>query len=563
MSISSKEEDKLAGRARSATATGDSVAYHNSFGALRLHHPETNQIILIPTPTDDPNDPLNWPKSYRVYIAFLVSSAIFFSNFLAAGPTVAILDTTTDFFGSADDDDLDENIAKIAYFFTTTALLQGMSNLIWMPLMAKFGRRPIYIASFTLYTAFSAWAGAATTYGSALAARIMMGAASGAAECLATLTIADLFFAHERGTIMAIYTTAMAAGVGCGIICAGLITKDLDWRYIYWVSVAIIGFCTILIIFTCPETRYDRSRAVDSPHKNAQDVEIINQSNKLEDIDSKNAHAGSVSPGHSLRGTQTKRTYWQSLAIFSGIHTQEPFTKLFLRPIVLLALPPVLWATLVMSVSIGFLVAITSNFAVAFDTTYGFQPWQAGLCFISCPVGAVFGAFFGGPFSDMIADRLTRRNGGVRHPEMRLPAMAISLITAPLSLVLYGVGIEQCWHWIVPTVGLGLLNFSIVQATNISLVYTIDGYRPVTGELAVTQHAFKSAFGFLLSFYTNPWIDQSGYAKAFAAMAGISGIIISMWIPMYLWGREIRHTSWNWPVIKLMVHWDADREVGE
>lgn len=35
------------------------------------------------------------------------------------------------------------------------------------------------------------------------------------------------------------------------------------------------------------------------------------------------------------------------------------------------------------------------------------------------------------------------------------------------------------------------VNFSIVQATNISLVYTIDSYRPVTGELAVTQHAFK------------------------------------------------------------------------
>ncbi|KAJ4252321.1 hypothetical protein NW762_010919 [Fusarium torreyae] len=559
MSTASEEEKQSAGRA--ASAEGTSVTYHNKFGALRLRHPETNHIILIPAPTDDPNDPLNWPKPYRVYIAVLVSFAIFFGNFLAAGPTVAILDTTTDFFGPAGPD-LDDNIAKIAYFFTTTALLQGLSNLTWMPLMAKFGRRPIYFISFTLYTAFSAWAGGANTYGSALAARIMMGAASGAAECLAPLTISDLFFAHERGAIMAIYTTALSAGVGCGIIVAGLITKDLDWRYIYWVSVAVIGFCTILIIFTFPETRYDRSKAANVPRKVTQNEEIINQGNKEEDIDPKDAH-DDVSLSQPPHSNQQKRTYWQSLAIFSGIHTQESFSKLFLRPIVLLALPPVLWATLVMAVSIGFLVAITSNFAVAFDTTYDFEPWQAGLCFISCPVGAGFGAFFGGRFSDMIADKLTSRNDGVRHPEMRLPAMAISLVTAPLALVLYGVGIERSWHWIVPTIGLGLLNFSIVQATNISLVYTIDGYRPVTGELAVTQHAFKSAFGFLLSFYTNPWIDESGYDKAFAAMAGISGSILLMWVPMYIWGRQIRHASWTWPIIKRVVHWAEDREVGE
>ena len=137
-----------------------------------------------------------------MYLAVLVSCAIFFSNFLAAGPTVAIVAVTTDFFGPPGPD-FNKHIAKIAYFFTTTALIQGLGNLIWMPLISKYGRRPIYVGSFILYTGVSAWAGGATTYGSALAARIAMGVASGAAECLAPLTISDLFFLHERGTIMA------------------------------------------------------------------------------------------------------------------------------------------------------------------------------------------------------------------------------------------------------------------------------------------------------------------------------------------------------------------------
>ena len=31
-----------------------------TLGNVRLRHHETNDIILVPTPSTDPNDPLNW-----------------------------------------------------------------------------------------------------------------------------------------------------------------------------------------------------------------------------------------------------------------------------------------------------------------------------------------------------------------------------------------------------------------------------------------------------------------------------------------------------------------------
>lgn len=31
-----------------------------TFGHVQLRDHETNEIILIPTPSSDPNDPLNW-----------------------------------------------------------------------------------------------------------------------------------------------------------------------------------------------------------------------------------------------------------------------------------------------------------------------------------------------------------------------------------------------------------------------------------------------------------------------------------------------------------------------
>jgi hypothetical protein len=38
----------------------DKVQKVETLGTLRLRHHETREIILIPTPSNDPNDPLNW-----------------------------------------------------------------------------------------------------------------------------------------------------------------------------------------------------------------------------------------------------------------------------------------------------------------------------------------------------------------------------------------------------------------------------------------------------------------------------------------------------------------------
>ncbi|KAK0101288.1 hypothetical protein ONS95_006465 [Cadophora gregata] len=531
--------------------TKEPIKKIQTLGSVRQRDEHTNEIILIPTPSQDPNDPLNWSKPRKYYMAILICLAMFMCNFLAAGPSVAILETALEFFPPiAGPDGISAAIAKTAYFFTTTSLLQGTGNLVWMPLVNKYGRRPIYIASYTLYFAVALWLSFTKVYGSFLAARILMGLASGAAETMAPLSIADVFFLHERGAVMAMYTSALSCGVAGGMIIAGLITIHNTWRTIYYVGAALIGTLLILVIFTFPETSYIR------------DITPTTSSSETGVSDEK---LGTTSIELAENGSRTIpkcKTYLQNLKLFSGIYTNESLLDLFLRPIALVVLPPVLWGSLVMSVTIGFLVAVSSNVAPAFDTAYGFVAWQTGLCFISAIIGSLIGIFAGGHLSDKVTDYFTKRNGGLREPEMRLPAIAISLITTPLGLILFGVGIQNKLHWICPTIGLGLLNFSIVQATNVSLVYTIDCYRPIAGEVTVTSMALKSCFGFLLSFYTNPWIEKVGYLNAYGTMAGIAAAILLFAIPIYIFGKRIRHATWHWSVVKY-VHWDDDREVGE
>lgn len=48
-----------------------------------------------------------------------------------------------------------------------------------------------------------------------------MGFGAGAAETIAPITISDVFFLHERGTVMALYTSFLSVGVAFGMIISG------------------------------------------------------------------------------------------------------------------------------------------------------------------------------------------------------------------------------------------------------------------------------------------------------------------------------------------------------
>ena len=128
------------------------------------------------------------------------------------------------------------------------------------------------------------------------------------------------------------------------------------------------------------------------------------------------------------------------------------------------------------------------------------------------------------------------------------------------------------------------MGFTITLGVNSVIVYVVDAYRPIAGEAIVAMLAFKgkcaiplfstrgltttnstfyiAAIGFLLSFYINPWIESSGYVTAFGTLAGIQAAILLMWVPLYIWGKTIRHATLKWEVMK-GVRWDDDREVGE
>ena len=55
------------------------------------------------------------------------------------------------------------------------------------------------------------------------------------------------------------YTIANQFGVSFGLVISGLVTMHHSWRVIYYIGIALLGSCLLLLLFTMPETMYVRN----------------------------------------------------------------------------------------------------------------------------------------------------------------------------------------------------------------------------------------------------------------------------------------------------------------
>lgn len=111
----------------------------------------------------------------KYYLFALTCLSIFPCNITAPGPSVSINELTIYFFGPSTKPQYLDWVGQIAYMFTGCSLLIGLRVLIRVPLAIKYGRRPVYLFAFVLLTAACIWCGVAKSYGSELAARLVLG----------------------------------------------------------------------------------------------------------------------------------------------------------------------------------------------------------------------------------------------------------------------------------------------------------------------------------------------------------------------------------------------------
>jgi MFS family permease len=367
-----------------------------------------------------------------------------------------------------------------------------------------------------------------------MGACIVNGIGAGPAETIMPEIIADIFFLHDRGKWNTLYWVVYMGSLMVGPIIAGSMTETVGWRSFWWFNTGLLGLSFIMVVFMFPETRFKRALPGTVDHEKSSSLDEKTQSATQEDVNSSDTEkdgneikhintANSILPnttGLELSETAARDPYlgrgkpgkWQ-WKIFQG--NAHPFRTIFFDlwiPWKLFAFPIVEFAAFVVSWSCSsFLTINLTQSQVLAEPPYNMKPMTVGFTNFAIMVGAFIGLFTAGPLSDWVSARSTKRNHGIREPEMRLPAMIPYVIIMFIGNIVVSIGYERKWPWeAIVIIGYTCAGIQVAALPGIVSTYAVDSYKPVAGSLFVAITVNKNVWGYGFSEFITPWTMQAG-----------------------------------------------------
>lgn len=122
------------------------------------------------------------------------------------------------------------------------------------PLSEFYGRRPIYLVSWTAYLIFLIPQAVAKNVATILVFRFFDGFTGSAFLAVSGGTVGDLFARHELQAPMALFSVSPFVGPSLGPLLGGLINYNVDWRWTYYVLLIWSGIVWVAVVLLVPET---------------------------------------------------------------------------------------------------------------------------------------------------------------------------------------------------------------------------------------------------------------------------------------------------------------------
>lgn len=225
-------------------------------GHTELKRAPDGKTILLPQPSDDPNDPLNWSWFRKHLILIIISMTAFLPDYGSATGAVTLLPQAEIWNMTPDH----VNHSQVGNVF-----MLGAGGVVVVALSAYFGRLPVLFYFLVLATATAIWCAAAQTFESFMAARILNGFFSTVSQGGGLMFIYDMFFFSERARKINIWSAFIILSPYFGPLFAAFMIATQPWQVPFWVYVAETGLCLVLVILFVDETYYDRRLASQPP----------------------------------------------------------------------------------------------------------------------------------------------------------------------------------------------------------------------------------------------------------------------------------------------------------
>uniref|UniRef100_A0A060T1K0 ARAD1C17094p n=1 Tax=Blastobotrys adeninivorans TaxID=409370 RepID=A0A060T1K0_BLAAD len=486
-------------------------------------------IVLVPKPSSNPDDPLNWTRARK-----LVNVALIFFYTFATGvggtSVYSVLEPISQDTGLT----LGQLNSGTGYLF----LLAGWSNLLWQPLALTFGRRPVYLLSILGCAGMSEWAAHISSYPQWAACRCLYGFWTAPVEVLPELCIAEVFFAHERGAFVGLYMLVLACSNFIAPLIAGFINNTYGWRWVqHWAALLLLlNFLLALLFYE--DSMFNRG----TPETQSQGHEYVDES------DSQVILLTQWQQERPLRGRP--KPFWKRMALFRRKNpkvTLRTFVLMALRPVYMFfALPLIAWCGTFYGWALAWYnVYNATASSILSEPPYNFSSAIVGTTYVAPLIGALVGGIYAGPISDWVVLQIARRNGGVREPEHRLIGLAAYCVIMPAGIFLWGIGAAHHIAWIGLLFGAAMVGACNVIGGAYSIAYSVDCYKDISGESLVSVILARNTISFAFNYAITPWIDHSGLQNTFIVVGVLALVTGLSTVAVIYKGRRLRLASKN------------------
>ncbi|KAK6387666.1 hypothetical protein LTS17_000935 [Exophiala oligosperma] len=472
-----------------------------------------SHVVLVPQPSDDPNDPLNWPLWMRDCLLVIMMWCV-----IVTVPLIT---------------DLKINFTQFSYLAGYCLLITGAIGPFMAAGTRKYGKRPGLLFSMICAFAGSIWAAAATSYSSMLGARMVQGLSMAYFESVVYAFIGDLYFVHERGTRTAIFVIMYQSLSNIPALVAGKLSQNLGWRWVFWLLTIFVGIGMLLAIFFGWEVSYNRHSIETSEITTEEDLQ------RAEEF---KAGAASVEMEENSGPAQPpRRSFVAKLSPVSGVYSKDSLLKLVVTPFLTLLNPAVIWALITLAFPVLWLVGLSLVIAQIFAAPpYFLTPTELGYMWAGPIVVGLITSAVAGPLSDWSAKWLSRRNAGRYEPEFRLYLVFGIAVFCGLGYYLFGYLISK---------GVGVVSISIVFGLTLggaqfSAVcvgsYVNDAYQAISVEVFIIIMVIKNFLFYGFSQFINEWVTVQGPRNFFYTVGGIQLGLCLFTIPLYIFGKRLR-----------------------
>ncbi|KUL88762.1 hypothetical protein ZTR_03564 [Talaromyces verruculosus] len=462
--------------------------------------------LVVKWDENDPENPRNMSYARKWVIALVVCLGSVCVTCTSSVYTMIYGQVTEEFHCS-------KEVATLG--LTTFIFGLGVGPMFLAPLSEFYGRRIIYITSFTFYVIWMIPCAVAQNIQTLIVVRFFGGLSGAAFLSVAGGTVGDLFNRNELAAPMMAFSAAPFLGPQIGPLVGGFINQYTTWRWTFYTFLIWAGAQLVALVFLVPETYHPvlLKRKALRLRKETGDQRYIAPIEKMD---------------KSVAQTVIRSCY-------------RPFQLLTLEPMVLCL-------CLYSAVLLGILYLFFGAFNLVFTEVYDFKLWQVGCSFLGISVGMMV-AVASDPLWRKNYQRLERNHmaavgeKGEAMPEWRLPPAIAGAPPVTIGIFIFAWTAYSHVHWIAPIIGTAVFGMGVILVYSGIFTFLVDAYPEFAASALAANSFARSSFAGVFPLFGTYMYNRLGIHWASSLLGFLTLLMLPLPYLFFTYGKELRKKS--------------------